>query len=121
MGLVHIINVFIIWKDCLIQSLSLHIVCLRDDKIIYFLVIISIEDIFWSSILTDRSSNQRCSVRKGVLRNFRKFTGKDLWQRNLQALACNFIKKQTLAQVFSCEFCGISKDILTEHLRTAAF
>ena len=23
----------------------------------------------------------------------------------LQALACNFIKKETLAQVFSCEFC----------------
>ena len=25
----------------------------------------------------------------------------------LHALACNFIKKQTLAQVFSCEFCKI--------------
>ena len=24
--------------------------------------------------------------------------------------ACNFIKKETLAQVFSCEFCEISKD-----------
>ena len=24
--------------------------------------------------------------------------------------ACNFIKKQTLAQVFSCEFCEISKN-----------
>ena len=27
-----------------------------------------------------------------------------------QAEACNFIKKQTLAQVFSCEFCKISKN-----------
>ena len=27
----------------------------------------------------------------------------------LQALACNFIKKETLAQVFSCEFFKISK------------
>ena len=26
------------------------------------------------------------------------------------ALAYNFIKKETLTQVFSCEFCGISKD-----------
>ena len=26
----------------------------------------------------------------------------------LQADACNFIKQETLAQVFSCEFCGIS-------------
>ena len=25
--------------------------------------------------------------------------------------ACNFIKKETLAQVFSCEFCEISKNI----------
>ena len=24
--------------------------------------------------------------------------------------ACNFIKKETLAQVFSCEFCEISKN-----------
>ena len=28
----------------------------------------------------------------------------------LQAQACNFIKKETLAQVFSCEFCEISKN-----------
>ena len=31
---------------------------------------------------------------------------------------CSFIKKETLAQAFSCEFCEISKDtFLTEHLR----
>ena len=36
-------------------------------------------------------------------------------------LACNFIKKKTLTQVFSCEFCEISKNIyFTEHLRTTA-
>ena len=28
----------------------------------------------------DRSSHRRCSVRKGVIRNFTKFTGKHLWQ-----------------------------------------
>ena len=28
-------------------------------------------------------------------------------------LACNFIKKETLAQVFSCEFCEISKNIFS--------
>ena len=28
----------------------------------------------------------------------------------LQAYACNFIKKETLARVFSFEFCGISKN-----------
>ena len=34
---------------------------------------------------------------------------------------CNFIKKETLAQVFSCEFCEISKNtFFTEHLRATA-
>ena len=34
--------------------------------------------------------------------------------------ACNFIKKETLAQVFSCEFCEISKNtFLTEQLRSS--
>ena len=37
------------------------------------------------------------------------------------ALACNFIKKETLVQVFFCEFCGISKNtFFTEHLRVTA-
>ena len=35
--------------------------------------------------------------------------------------ACNFIKKGTLAQVFSCGFCEISKNtFFTEHLWTTA-
>ena len=36
----------------------------------------------------------------------------------LQASARNFIKKETLAQVFSCEFCEIlKKTFFTEHLQ----
>ena len=36
--------------------------------------------------------------------------------------ACNFIKKETLAQVFSWEFCEISKNtFFIEHLRVNAF
>ena len=31
----------------------------------------------------------------------------------LQALACNFIKKETLVQVFSCEFCEISENVFS--------
>ena len=46
---------------------------------------------------------------KGVLRNFAKFTGKHLCQ-SLSGVACNFIKKETLAQMFFCEFCEISKN-----------
>ena len=36
--------------------------------------------------------------------------------------ACNYIKKETLAQVFCCEFCEISKNtFFVEHLWTTAF
>ena len=60
-----------------------------------------------------RSSYQRCSFKKGVLKNFTKLTGKHLCQClffNKVAGACNFIKKETLAQVFSCQFCEIFKN-----------
>ena len=54
--------------------------------------------------------------KKGVLRNLAKFTGKHLCQSLFfnkvvgLRLTYNFIKKETLAQVFSCEFCEISKN-----------
>ena len=55
--------------------------------------------------------------KKGVLRNFAKFTGKHLCQSLFFNKACNFIKEETLAQVLSCEFCEISKNIFfTENL-----
>ena len=39
----------------------------------------------------------------------------------LQASGCNFIEKETLAQVFTCDFCEISKNIFfTEHLWATA-
>ena len=64
-----------------------------------------------------RSSHHKCSVRKGVLRNFAKFTGKQLCQR----LSFNKVKKESLAQVFSCEFYKIFMNtFFTEHLRTTA-
>ena len=51
-------------------------------------------------------------------------SGKHLCQSlffNKVSEACNFIKKEKLAQVFSCEFCEISKNIFfTEHLWTTA-
>ena len=59
-----------------------------------------------------RSISLEVHCKKGVLRNFSKFTGKHLCQSLFFIkLACNFIKKETLAQVFSCEFCKISKNI----------
>ena len=57
---------------------------------------------------TSRSSRQRCSVKKGVLRNFLKFTEKHLCQslffNKVAGSACNFIKKETLAQLFPVNF-----------------
>ena len=43
--------------------------------------------------------HQRCSVGKGVLRNFAKFTGKHPCQVSflIKLQACNFIKKEGLA------------------------
>ena len=35
--------------------------------------------------------------------------------------ACNFVKKETLAQIFSCEFCEVFRNtFFTEHLWTTA-
>ena len=71
--------------------------------------------------------HQRCSVKKDVLRNFAKFRGKHLCQslffNNKVAgpQAGNFIKKETLEQVFSREFCEISMNtFFTEHLQATA-
>ena len=90
-----------------------------------------------NSLIWFRISCLEVFCKKGVLSNFAKFTGKHLCQRllliNLQAShilkqscswtlsvqlhvclsmceACNFIKKECLAQIFSCEFCEISKN-----------
>ena len=50
--------------------------------------------------------------KKGVLRYFTKFTGKYLCQSPFfnEVEACNFIKKETLAQVFSCGLCENSQN-----------
>ena len=70
--------------------------------------------------IATRSSHQRCSVRKDVLRNFTNFTGKQL----CQSLFLNKVAGlrpasllNTLALVFSCAFCEISrKSFFTEHV-----
>ena len=64
-------------------------------------------------------------MKKGVLRNFAKFAEKNLCEslffNKVAGQTSNFIKKETLAQGFFCEFCEISKNIFfTEHLWTTA-
>ena len=66
-----------------------------------------------------RSSRLEVFCKKGVLKSFVKFTGKHLCQSLFfhKVAGHNFIKKETLAQVFSCEFYEISKNsFFIEHL-----
>ena len=73
-------------------------------------------------ILNSRSSRPDVFYKKGALRNFAKFAGKYLCQslffnKVADLKACNFIKKENLAQVFSCEFSKFLRTpFLTEHL-----
>ena len=57
---------------------------------------------------------RRCSVKKVFLeisQNSQENTcARDFLLIKLQAKACNFIKKESLAQVFSCEFYKISRN-----------
>ena len=54
------------------------------------------------------------SMKKGVQTNVPKF----LCCYSCRPKACNFIKKETVTQVFSCEFCeNFKKTFLTENLR----
>ena len=81
--------------------------------------------LLWHLLTAIRSSHRRCSIKNGVLKNFAKLTGKHLCQslvfNKVADSACNFIKKETLVQVFSCEFCKIFKNTFyTEHLWTTA-
>ena len=84
------------------------------------------------SLVGQQPENEQCGsshpevfCRKGVLRNFAKFTGKHLCQSlffnkvtGLRPEACNFIKKETLVQVFPVEFAKFLRTpFLTEHLR----
>ena len=69
-----------------------------------------------------RSSHRRYSVRKGVFRIQENICVRVSFLIKLRALACNFIKKETLTQVFSCEFCETSKNtFFTEHLWATDF
>ena len=77
----------------------------------------------------NKSSHWRCSLRKGVLRNFVKFTGKHLRQslffNKAAGLRSDTGKKlcqeKTLAPAFSYEFCEISKNtFFTEYLPETA-
>ena len=74
----------------------------------------------WLKASTEESSVgseavvQRCSIKKVFLeisQNSQKNNcARDSFLIKLHTLACNFIKKESMAQGFSCEFCEISKN-----------
>ena len=67
-------------------------------------------------ILLCRSSRQEVFCKKGVLRNFSKLIGSTCATASF-SIRLSFIKKETLAQLFSCEFLEIFKNIFfIEHL-----
>ena len=61
------------------------------------------------AILVTKAVVLKRSIKKDVLTNFAKFTGKPVAEIP-SPTACNFIKKESLAQVFSSEFCEISSN-----------
>ena len=74
-------------------------------------------DCFWNLLLylerpSYRNSCPEVFCKKRVLRIFAKFTGKHLCQRRFfcRPHACNFIKKEIMTQVFSCQFCEVAKN-----------
>ena len=74
----------------------------------------------------NQSPLKRCSVKKVLLKisqnSQENISVRVTFLINLQAKACNFIKKETLAQVFSCEFCKFSKNTFSyrAHSMTAS-
>ena len=74
---------------------------------IYFTFFLSVVDCnFYKSTIKSNCSRQELFCKTGDLRNFAKFTGKCLSYSF-------FFKRETLAQVFSCEFCEIFKNFLS--------
>ena len=53
-----------------------------------------------------KSSRPKVFCKMNVLKNFAKFTGKHL----RQGLFFNKVEKETMAQMFSCEFCKVFKN-----------
>ena len=91
----------------------LHIICSADKDEVVFLYILWFECDACLKSSGIRNNHLRCSVNRSVLWSFIKFTGEHLCQCPFfnKVAGCNFIKKETLAQVFSCEFYEISKRI----------
>ena len=102
----HLITLEVIWKN-FVKNVT------KIKKNLQFLIVSS-------------SSHQRFSVRKSVLRNFAKCTGKPLFQsfffnKVADLRPATLLKKRFWHRCFFSEFCKISKNTtFTEHLLATA-
>ena len=87
-------------------------------------------NVAWSQITHGtifRSSRLEVISKKGILKNASKFTRKHRYQsffyNEIEAEACNLLKKGTVAQIFSCEFWDIFKNsiLYTTHSMAASW
>ena len=60
--------------------------------------------VLWNKSVQRRSSHRRCSIKKGVLRNFAKFTGKHLCQRLFFKKTATLLKKSLWHRCFLVNF-----------------
>ena len=76
----------------------------------------------WGKIdLSSRSSDQRCSIKRPVLKNFAIFTRKNLRWSFLRPSGMNIYQKEAPTQVLFCEYCEIIKNTYFEkHQRATA-
>ena len=65
-------------------------------------------------MLKNRSSHQRCSMKKGVLRNFTKFTGKQLCQSLFFNKVAGLRLQVALSSVIKCVVLKNEKRITKE-------
>ena len=74
-------------------------------------------------IAKHRNSHRRCSVKKGLLKNFVIFTGKHQECLFNKVFYIRFYYKETLTQTFSSEYCEIFKNTYVEEYlpQTATF
>ena len=69
------------------------------------------EELLYVNIISVQTEEvvQRCFVKKSVLKR-KTPVPESFFKIKLQTSACNFIKKETLALMFFCEFCEIFKN-----------
>ena len=77
------------------RNRSINLVCKSIERLLYETDI--------GRLWVNNSSTSVC--KKGILKNFAKFTQAPV----PEPPACNFTKKETAAQVLSCEFCKTFK------------